>query len=95
MATAAELKKTLETATEEEARAILQEEQAQEEPRSTVVSAAEARLETLAVPGEPQDSTPSGVWAQLLDADGKPVLVDGQPVKAELTPATRREKASA
>jgi len=90
MATAAELKKDLETATEAEARAILQEEQDREEPRSTVVSAAEDRLAVLAVPGEPQDSTPSGVWAQLLDVDGEPVLVDGSPVKAELTPATRQ-----
>ena len=89
MATADELKKTLETADEAEARAILQEEQEQEKPRSTVVQAAEARLEVLSVPGEPQDSTPSGVWAQLLDADGEPVLVDGQPVRTELTPRTK------
>lgn len=85
--TAQELVKDLSSATEEEAKAILQEEQERgEEQRVTVVRAAEERLAVLAVPGEPQEGTPEGVWAQLLDADGKPVLVDGSPVRTELTP---------
>lgn len=85
--TAPELVKDLTSATEEEARAILQAEQERgEEQRVTVVRAAEERLAVLAVPGKPQESTPSGVWAQLLDADGEPVLVDGNAVAAELTP---------
>lgn len=82
--TAAELKKDLETASLEEATAVLQEEQEKAEPRTTVVQAAEARLETLAVPGEPVEGTPTGLWAQLLDGDGNPVLVDGAPVQTEL-----------
>ena len=84
--TAAELKETLATASQEEATAILQEEQGREKPRTTVVEAAEARLEVLAVPGDPVDREPRGVWAQLLDVDGKPATVDGAPVRTALTP---------
>lgn len=82
---AAELITELETASKEEAQAVLTAEQEKgDQARSTVVKAAEDRLEVLAVPGEPQEGTPSGVWAQLLDDDGKPVVVDGNPVRAEL-----------
>lgn len=87
---AQDLVKDLETASQEEATAVLRAEQEKgEDARVTVVRAAEARLETLAIPGEPQESTPTGVWAQLLDAEGEPVLVDGNPVATPLTPATR------
>lgn len=87
--TAQDLVKDLATADQEEAQSILTAEKERgEDARVTVVRAAEERLETLAVPGEPQEGTPSGVWAQLLDAEGKPVLVDGNPVAAELTPAS-------
>lgn len=82
--TAAELKEDLKTATAEQATDILNAENQREEPRVTVVSAAQARLEELDQPGEVQDSTPTGAWAQLLDGDGKPVLVDGKPVATEL-----------
>lgn len=85
-ANATELVDELASASEEEAKAILQGEKERESPRVTVVRAAEERLAVLAVPGEPQDTEPEGVWAQLLDADGEPVLVDGKPVRAELTP---------
>lgn len=81
-----ELKAILADADQETAQSILSQETAKEEPRSTVVKAAEDRLAVLAVPGEPQESEPSGVWAQLLDDSGEPVLVDGNPVRAELTP---------
>lgn len=85
MATADELKKTLEGASEEEARALLAEELNRgEEARSTVVAAAEARLEVLAIPGEAVSSPPSGAWAQLLDGEGNPVEQDGKPVQTEL-----------
>lgn len=88
--TAQDLVKDLASATEEEATATLQAEKERgDDARVTVVRAAEERLETLAVPGEPQEGTPSGVWAQLLDADGEPVLVDGNPVRSELTPASK------
>lgn len=88
---AQDLVKDLGTATQEEATAVLRAEQEKgDSARTTVVNAAEARLEVLAVPGEPVDKEPEGVWAQLLDADGEPVQVDGKPVQAELTPATRR-----
>lgn len=92
--TAAELKAELATATEDEARATLAAEQQKgDQARSTVVQAAEERLAVLAVPGEPvTGSGPSGVWAQLLDDDGKPVKVDGADVAAELTPLTARPK---
>lgn len=84
--TAAELVAELADADQEKATAILQEEQARDAPRVTVVRAAEERLAVLAIPGVPQETVPREVWAQLLDADGEPVLVDGNPVRAELTP---------
>lgn len=87
---AAELKTSLETATEDEARLVLAEERSKEKPRTTVIEAAEARLAKLAIPGEPTTSTPTGVWARLLDVDGKPAKVDGAEVRAELTPATKK-----
>jgi hypothetical protein len=82
---AAELINDLATADQEEAQAILTAEQEKgEQARSTVIQAAEERLAVLAVPGEPQEGTPSGVWAQLLDDSGEPVKVDGQTVRSEL-----------
>lgn len=84
--TAADLVADLADADLETATAILQGEQTRDAPRVTVVRAAEERLALLAIPGEPLESTPKEVWAQLLDADGNPVLVDGNPVRAELTP---------
>lgn len=84
---APDLIRDLATATEDQALAVLVAEQEKgEAARSTVVKAAEERLEVLAVPGKPQESAPSGVWAQLLDDSGEPVLVDGNPVAAELIP---------
>lgn len=84
--TAAELKEDLKTATADQATDILNAENQREEPRVTVVSAAEARLAELAQPGEVLDAEPTGAWAQLLDGDGEPVLVDGKPVATELVP---------
>lgn len=75
----------LATASETQARAALEEEQ-EGRQRVTVARAAQARLEELAIPGEPQASTPSGTWGRLMDPDGKPVLVDGQEVAVPLTP---------
>lgn len=83
---ASELIDILAAADRETTESILSQEQAKEKPRITVVKAAEDRLEVLAVPGDPQEETPEGFWAQLLDGDGEPVLVDGLPVRAELTP---------
>lgn len=83
--TAADLVAELADADLELATAILQEEQTKDAPRVTVVRAAEERLALLAIPGEPQETIPKGVWAQLLDENGEPVLVDGNPVRAELT----------
>lgn len=88
--TADELKTTLADADKETADSILSQEQAREKPRVTVVKAAEDRLAELEpVLSLPEgatvlDAEPEGAWAQLLDGDGKPVLVDGQPVSAEL-----------
>lgn len=82
---ARELITELETADQETAQAVLTAEQEKgDNARSTVVKAAEDRLAVLAVPGEPQEEEPSGVWAQLLDDSGEPVLVDGNPVRTEL-----------
>lgn len=78
------------------AQAVLtaEQEKPEEERRKTVVAAAEARLAELApvvaLPesaevledGLPEDRG----WAQLLDENGEPVLVDGKPVEAELVP---------
>ena len=86
---ATELVADLESASREEAQAILDAEQARETPRVTVVRAAEERLAILDVPGEPQEESPEGrAWAQLLDADGEPVTIDGTPVEADITPAS-------
>lgn len=84
--TAADLKTELATADEATATDILNAENAREGgPRVTVVDAASARLEELATPGETLATVPEDrAWAQLLDGDGQPVLVDGQPVETEL-----------
>lgn len=87
--TARELIADLAGADQETAQAILTAEKAKPEgdQRTTVITAAEERLNVLAVPGDPQDSEPtSGTWAKLLDGDGNPVLVDGKTVRATLTP---------
>lgn len=85
--TASELIELLASADEDQARQLLADESAKEKPRSTVVAAAEERLAVLDIPGEPQeDGEPDGAWAQLLDGEGEPVLVDGNPVAAELIP---------
>lgn len=82
---APELIHDLSTATEDQALAVLVAEQEKgDAARSTVVKAAEERLEALSIPGEAQESEPSGVWAQLLDDSGEPVLVDGKAVATEL-----------
>lgn len=60
------------------------------EQRKTVLAAAEARIAELApvveVQGEVMETIPDAPWAQLLDGDGEPVLVDGYPVDAGLVP---------
>lgn len=82
--TAAELVNDLKEATAEEASDILNAENERPEPRKTVVAAATARLEELDSPGEVLTGTPDGAWAQLLDGDGEPVLVDGNPVATDI-----------
>lgn len=87
--TAPELIEALATYDREQVNAVLAEEQTRPRPRSTVIKAAEDRLRDLSEPlaGEPIDSIPEDeAWAQLLDGDGNPVLVDGKPVRAELVP---------
>lgn len=82
----------LATADDGQARTLLDEEMAKPEAerRKTVIEAAKARLAELApvveVQGEVLESIPDGGWAQLLDGDGEPVLVDGNPVDAGLVP---------
>lgn len=83
---AADVIADLATADREQAQGVLAEESAKEKPRTTVVAAAQERLEVLDIPGEPQEEEPEGAWAQLLDGDGEPVLVDGLPVKTVLIP---------
>lgn len=79
-------------ADDDQARAALAAEQAKPEgeQRTTVIKAAEARIAELAPVTETEGSVvegePSGAWAQLLDGDGEPVLVDGNPVDAGLVP---------
>lgn len=75
----------LASADKEQALAVLAAEQQKgDAARSTVVKAAEDRLALLDLPGEPQDEEPTGVWAQLLDDQGEPVLRDGKPVATDL-----------
>lgn len=84
--------KDLATADDGQARTALEEEQAkpEAEQRKTVLQAAQDRLAELApiveVQGSVVDGEPGGAWAQLLDGDGEPVLVDGNPVDAGLVP---------
>lgn len=82
--TAAELVDDLKTADQETLTAIVNDENAREKPRVTVLDAAEARQAELDLPGEPVKTEPSGAWAQLIDADGEPVTIDGHPVATEL-----------
>lgn len=89
---AAEVISDLATADYDQAQAVLAAEQEKGDgARSTVVAAAEARVAELAPVVEHEgtvltDGIPDGPWAQLLDGDGNPVLVDGNPVAAEVTP---------
>lgn len=91
---ATELVAELKDADLERARAILtaEQEKPEAERRKSVVAAAEARVAelepvaevngTVLEDGAPEDRG----WAQLLGDDGEPVLVDGNPVEAELVP---------
>lgn len=89
---AKDIVRDLSEADDGQARAVLEAEQAkpEAEQRKTVLQAAEARLDELApivaADGSQVTGTPSGAWAQLLDGDGEPVLVDGNPVDAGLVP---------
>jgi hypothetical protein len=92
-ATASELVEEMKTADAERAQAVWDQEAAKpdEKQRVTVLRAAETRLEELApvvdAPGgEVLEAIPDRGWAQLLDGDGNPVEVDGQPVETDLVP---------
>lgn len=92
-ATAGELVDEMKTAEAERAQAVLDQESGklEDKQRVTVIRAAQARLEELAPAVEAQgdvlESIPEDrAWAQLLDGDGEPVLIDGNPVETELVP---------
>ncbi len=88
-----DVKAAVKEADAEQARGVLEAEQAKPEAdqRKTVLEAAQARLDELAPVVETEgevleDGIPDGAWAQLLDADGEPLLVDGNPVDAGIVP---------
>lgn len=88
-ASAGELVEEMKTASLDRAREVQEAELAKDQPRVTVTRAAQARLDVLELPVEVngtvlEDGPPEGAWAQLLDRDGEPVQVDGNPVATEL-----------